>query len=93
MSPRYSQTAERLLEKLTFYKESIDFEVIDLTKPFPLDQLSKTDKRIIQWTKEVEEEFDYQMSEHQCSWAIVAVMKSTLEDFNAFNNTNLVAKT
>ena len=90
MSENYNKAAERLLEKLLFHKDKLNFDCINLKKPFPVDQLTKEYPQIMDWVQEVQDEFRYEMSEFQCSWAVCFVKtNASLEEYNKKNNLSL----
>lgn len=55
-----------------------------------MDQLTPNDE-LIKLVREVQEEFSYEMSESQCSWAVVMAFNPnfTIEDYNNTNGTCL----
>lgn len=77
MTDNYNKTSERLYEKLLFHKVKFDPDSIDLKKPFPMDQLTPNNE-LIKLVREVQEEFNYEMSEFQCSWAVVMAFNPSL---------------
>lgn len=92
MAELYNSTAERLWEKLEFHRDKIDTSCVDLSEPFPIDQLIKGNPFVQTFIDEVQEEYKYIMSEFQCSWATVMFIKGGLElmqKYNEKNNTNL----
>jgi hypothetical protein len=94
MTEKYNQSAERLLEKLAFhYPDKTQLKnVIDLKKSFPIDQATEKFPKIEELIDEVQNEFNFGMSEFQCSWAIVMWCLHTLEDYNLHNRTTLAAR-
>jgi len=65
----YSVTSERVWEKIEFSRDKFKPSSVDWKKPFPADQL-EPNSLLLRFVKEVEEEYDYGMSEFQCSWAV-----------------------
>jgi hypothetical protein len=87
---RYNEAAERLWEKLLYYRPKLDFSVVDLAKPFPLDQMTKRNPLVKSLVAEVNRELSYELSEAQCSWAIVQVIRGeSLDKYNNLNGTSL----
>ena len=92
MSENYNRSAERLWEKLAYYRNEFDLNCVDLKKPFPLDQFSARNPKILDLMKEVEQEFGYELSERQCSWAVVRLLHTDMQEYNKINNLNLQAR-
>ena len=86
MSELYSIVCERLWEKIDFHRDKLDLKTVDLQKMFPYDQLAEKSPLIRELVAEVNEEFAYEMSEYQASWAIVKAM--SVRDFDAYNKEN-----
>lgn len=86
MSDLYDIVCERLWEKIEFHRDELDLKIVDLKKMFPYDQLSEKSPLIKELVKEVNEEFTYEMSEWQASWAIVKAM--SVRSFDAYNRKN-----
>lgn len=80
MKDRYDQTRERLLEKLVSHSDEFDLKSVNFSMPFPYDQFVKANPMARDLVKEVEDEFDYEMSEHQCSWAVVVLIRRMTSD-------------
>lgn len=93
MTNLYNKVSERLWEKLEAYRDKINIDCVDFSKPFPIDQLEDGNPLIRKLIDEVQEEFNnYSMSEFQCSWATHRFIKGGLiamEEYNQANNTNL----
>ena len=88
----YDKTAERLWEKLEWHRDKINTSCVDFKEPFLVDQLTNENPFIMDIIGEVEKEFDYSMSEFQCSWATLQFIKGGLdmmEKYNKKNNTEL----
>lgn len=92
MSDKYDETPERLWEKIEFHRSELDLEAVDLKKLFPFDQLAEKSPLIKELVNEVEEEFQYVMSEPQISWAVWRAIKGNMEEYNEFNNLTLKAR-
>jgi len=86
----YNEASERLWAKLQYHREGLALNEVDLSEPFPIDQLTEHNPEVIEWISEIQDQLGYQMSEFQASWA-VAQTKSphTLEDYNDVLGTNL----
>lgn len=92
MTKKYNETCERLWEKLEYYRNEFDLNCVDLKKPFPLDQFEAKNPKIRQLINEVQNEFSYEMSERQCSWAVAQFLKINMQEYNKHNNLNLQAR-
>lgn len=93
MKDKYNKTAERLWEKIEYYRNDLKLEEVDLKKPFPVDQLAKTSPLINKLIEETEKEFKYEMGEYQCSWAVwKAITNQSMKGYNETNQTNLVPR-
>ncbi len=88
MRDMYCVTAERLWEKLEAHKSKIDTSCVDFKEPFPIDQLTSKNPIVKKLIKEVEKEFDYGMSEFQCSSATRQFINGGLEMMEKFNEAN-----
>jgi hypothetical protein len=90
MSDLYNTTSERLWEKLEYHRNEI---VIPFKfDTFPIDDLIEINPMIEKLIKQVQDVFNYEMSEFQCSWATIQFAKGGLEmmkEYNQKNNTNL----
>lgn len=86
MSDLYGIVCERLWEKIEFHRNELDLKTVDLKKMFPYDQLAEKSPLIRELVAEVNEDFAYEMSEWQASWAIVKAM--SVRDFDAYNKEN-----
>lgn len=85
MIDKYNLTAERLWEKLEFHRDKIDTTCVDFNEPFLIDQLIKRNGFVSYLIREVENEFNYSMSESQCSWAVNKFMKTKGKRIMNFN--------
>lgn len=86
MSDLYNIVSERLWEKIEFHGNELDLKTVDLQKMFPYDQLAEKSPLIRELVSEVNEEFAYEMSEYQASWAIVKSI--SVQSFDAYNKEN-----
>ena len=90
----YNATSERLWEKIEFHRDKFDPKSVNWKKPFPADQI-KPNKFFMELVAEVGEEFNYQMSEFQCSWAVNQAFHSDIpaeemmDSYNEHNGTDL----
>ena len=88
----YNRTGERLWEKLEYYRDIINTDCVDFKQPFPIYQLIEVNPFVKNLVKAVEKEYNYQMSEFQCSWAANQFIKGGLkmmQEYNEHNHTNL----
>lgn len=95
MTNKYNYTSERLWEKLEFYRKDLDLSVVNFKEPFPIDQLVSKNPVVKKYIKEVEKEFNYEMSEFQCSWAVNIMIKGgkrMMGIYNKKNKTNLKSR-
>lgn len=74
-SEKYNLVALELLTRLRKHKEELDLDCVDFKKPFPYDQFIEVNKKVKNIVNEIETEFDYEMSEIQCSWAVVSLIR------------------
>lgn len=88
----YNVTSERFWEKLEYNRDKINIDCINFKEPFPIDQLVKKYPFVSDLIKEVEEEYNYQMSEFQCSWAVVAFYRNDMDKYNIEYGINLTAR-
>lgn len=65
----YSQAAERLLERLEAHRGEYDSDCLE--GDFPWDSFCERNPSARGLLKEVQDELDYELSEKQCSWAVV----------------------
>ena len=65
----YSVTSERVWEKIEFFRDKFNPSSLNWKEPFLADQL-EPNSLLLRLVKEVEEEYNYGMSEFQCSWAV-----------------------
>lgn len=79
VSEKYLFMPRELLKKLCKIKDKLDLNCVDFSEPFPYDQFIKKNKEVRSIVKELEDEFDYEMSEFQCSWAIFSLIKGECE--------------
>lgn len=93
MSDLYNAAPERLWEKIEFHRDELDIKGIDLREPSPCDQLLEKSPLFSRLIEEVEEEFDYHMSEWQPSWAVAKAKHGIgFENYNRENKTSLRAR-
>lgn len=95
MTNLYNKTSERLWEKLEYHKNKIDASCVNFKEPFPIDQLVEKNPMITTLIHEVQDEYKYEMSEFQCSWAVVQFIKGGLDmmqKYNKNNNTSLIPR-
>lgn len=78
--------------KLEFHRDKIDTTCVDFNEPFPTDQLINGNKFVSKLIKEVQDEYEYSMSEFQCSWAVNQFLRGglvSMSDYNKKQNTYL----
>lgn len=95
MTDLYNKTAERLWEKLEWHKNEFDLNCVDWEKPFPIDQFRRINPSVTDLINEVQDEYEFRMSEFQCSWAVNKFIKgglAVMELYNKKNNTDLKPK-
>ena len=81
MSEKYNLTCERLWELLEAQRPKWKTEGVDLKQPFPADQFAAANPSFMPLVEQVQNEFKYEMSEFQCSWAVVSYMHDSWEDY------------
>jgi hypothetical protein len=91
MTERYNATCERLWEKLVFYSDCFDLSWYHPGPPliFPFDHFAEPNPLVKTLVAEVEDEFDYEMSEAQCSWAVMMYLQAF--DMDAYNQRHQLA--
>lgn len=93
MSDLYNEVAERLWEKIEFHRDKLDLKGVSLRRSFPADQLREKSPLFSRLIEEVEEEFDYHMSEWQTSWAVAKAKHGIgFDNYNKVNKTTLKAR-
>ena len=91
----YDTVSNRLWEKIEYHKDKLDLEAVDLKvmrSRSPLDQLAEKSPLIRTLIAEVDDEFNYEVSEHQASWAIVQAMIGDLAEYNRCQKLSLFAR-
>lgn len=89
----YNKTAERLWEKLQFYVDSIDiYNYNSIPKTFPIDRMTQSNPWTQDLIDEVQQEFNYEMSEFQCSWAVQMFLHNDMEEYNINTGENLTPR-
>lgn len=66
---RYEQAAEHLLNVLMLHKDTL--KTINWLQRSPWDEFCAVNPDAQQLADQVNSELDYELSEHQCSWAVV----------------------
>ena len=95
MTSEYDKTCERLWEKLEAHRDELNIDCVDFTGAFPVDYFRKFNPIIDGLIEEVQEEFEYEMSEFQCSWAVWMLVDGRpglLDKYNKINGTSLKAR-
>ena len=92
MDNMYNTVSERLWEKIEYHRDELDLNAVDLKDWFPIDQLSKVSPSVKTLIIEVEKEFDYEMSEFQCSWAVAQAIRDNIPEYNIRHTLSLVAR-
>ena len=90
MSELYNKAAERLWEKVEFGREGFNMDCLDDKLVFPWDQFCKANPNARKLATEVNSELNYELSEAQCSWAVMmSYRKIDMDKYNADNSTSL----
>jgi len=95
MTDLYNKTSERLWEKLEYHRDKIDISCVNFSEPFLIDQLRKGNPFIIDLIHEVQDEFKYEMSEFQCSWATNQFIRGgsdMMKNYNERNGISLIPR-
>ncbi len=79
-SEKYNSVTKELLRRLCKNKDKYNLNCVDFTQPFPYDQFTEINKEVKDIVQELENEFNYEMSELQCSWAVVSLIREKCED-------------
>jgi len=77
---RYEQATEHLLNVLLAHKDTL--KPIDWRKRSPWDEFCAVNPNAQQLAYQVNSELDYELSEFQCSWAVINVCVRTVEGNN-----------
>lgn len=88
MDDKYNLTAERLWEKLEYHRSEFNIDCVDFKQPFPADQFKKANPLFMKLVKEVQNEYNYIMSEFQASWAVIQFIDGGLNLMNEYNIVN-----
>lgn len=92
-SEKYNQTIERLWEKLKYHQDIIDTDCISKpTSHSPWAELQEENPFVNKLVRQVEKEFDYGMSDNQCSMAILYFLNVDMDQYNEENNKSLYPK-
>ena len=81
MSDKYNQVPEELWRRLIAAdapKSGVDF-----SQPFPYDQYAASWPRIKDLVRDIEAEYNYEMSEMQGSWAVNAYLRWDYDEYAA----------
>ena len=90
MSEKYNQTIERLWEKLEYHRDIIDTSCISSpTSPSPWGELKEGNPFVNRLLEQVQEEFNYRMSNNQCSCAVMFFLNADMDEYNEGNDLNL----
>ncbi len=93
MSELYNQAAERLWEKIEFGREGFKMDCLDDKLVFPWDQFCKANPDAKKLAIEVDSELNCELSEAQCSWAVMMAYRNIdMNQYNANNFTSLKPK-
>lgn len=92
MDNMYNTVSERLWEKIEYHRDELDLDMVDLKDPFPVDQLSEVSPIVKTFIAEVEKEFDYEMSEFQCSWAVAQAIRDRIPEYNIRHTLSLMVR-
>lgn len=97
METLYQRTAERLLEKLEAHRFELNFAGLAGLDPVDTDTnhlkvFEKDNPLIHKLKEEVETQFEYEMSEAQCIWAVDATFYCQMGAYNRKHGRNLSAR-
>ena len=90
MSKLFNRGAERLWEKIEYRRNEFNMDCLDDQSIFPWDTFCKANPNARKLADEVNSELDYELSEFQCSWAVMmAYRKMDMDKYNELNSTSL----
>ena len=89
MSETYNKAAEMVLQYLAGHSEDFAKCKPDFDQPFLADQVSKKQPLFKEIVEVVQDEFSYELSECQCSWAVSVHYRIGLEKYRKFNSLDL----
>ena len=82
ISPKYNQAAERLWEKIEAHRGEYDMDCLG-SRNFTWDNFCEKNPDAKGLVREVLEELNYNLSESQCSWAVIMACKRlSMEEYN-----------
>lgn len=87
VSEKYNTTAIELLKRLREHKDRFNLNCVDFKAPFPYDQFAEVNKEIKDIVKDIEIEYNYEMSEYQCSWAVTQLIIEEIQINKKVNKT------
>jgi hypothetical protein len=92
VSEMYNRAAERLWEKIEAHRGDYDIAMAWREK-FPWDAFCTRNPSARELANEVRQELNYELSETQCSWAVVMALRNeNMEDYNKRNGTSLMPR-
>lgn len=87
---QYNRAAERLWEKLEAHRGKYQMICLRPGDFAPWDKFCERNPEARGLAAEVNKEMNYELSEYQCSWAVVRAYSNTsMDDYNRENKTSL----